>query len=1295
MGNDVAIEPLGESNYAVWNVRIKCLLIQKGLWACTEMLPPDGDEEAKTKDAKAKATILLNVRDQHLASLASHDTAASMWAQLASIYKAKSLARRLQLRKELTNLRMDPSESATAYLDRGRALSTELCASGHTVNEDDVVLAVLAGLPKAYEATVTFLEMADKVPSLNDLLPKLLTVEQRQHCHEETALYTRDGKKTFGGPGDWRGRRTYSNTKQDSWRPGGASSSNSKDKECYYCHKKGHIKAECRQRLRDEGAAQPNAHTAVALMATRAGTAQQADVWTIDSGASRHVTPHKHLLNDYKDMDCAVSIMFGNGDTEEAAGTGTVEMTTSVAGRTTKMTLLDVLYVPKATINLFSVKQATKHGATVQFSTDQCDITKTGALVARATCYGGLFAMRTTYETHVERAYLAQPIETPELWHRRFGHLGYGSLSKLVRGDMVNGIGVKAEEFNEEKTKLCEPCELSKAHRGPYPPSTHTKATQPLHLVHMDVCGPMPTTSLGGNRYFATFLDDFTGLSVVRPVAHKSDVPEVVKQVITQLEARSGHRVRNVRTDRGGEYLNKILDSFYAEKGIVHQKTAPYTPEQNGAAERLNRTLMERVRAMLEENKISTALWAEAVATANYIRNRSPSLDRIRTPWELFNQTKPDVSGLRVFGAKAYVHVPKARRNKLQPVSEKGILVGYEPESKAYRVLLDTNKIKISADVTFDEAAGARAAPLPSPRSLVNNDSEDELDTRQPVANNDLPEPGTEDFQDVNDEEDPVPAPATVNKYNLRDRATIAKPLWRANVAQVLAEPLTYEEAMSSPDSKLWKQAMDEEMGSLWANKTYELGPLPHGSRAIAAKWIFKIKRDANGHTERYKARLVVKGFMQREGVDFDEVYAPVSKHTTLRTMLSIVAAQDLELRQLDVTTAFLNGELEEDIYMKQPPGYETGGPNTVCHLKRALYGLRQAPRAWHTRLKLELEKIGLHASEADPGLFILPQEDMLYLLVYVDDILVACKQPSTADKVVAQLKSAFDVRDLGPAKFFIGIEITRDRGAHSLKIGQRRMVSELLAKYALADCNPRSTPLSTSTKLINEEDNPLDDPAYSELVGSLLYLSVCTRPDIAHAVGVLSRFMSKPSATHFTAAKGVLRYLAGTPDYGITYKPGDTTELMGYCDADYAGDLDTRRSTTGYAFLLNSGIISWSSRRQPTVAVSTTEAEYMAAAAAVKEALWLRKLFNDFNCATGTITIFCDNQSAIKLLKNYVASARSKHIDVIYHFARERVARKEVDFSYCSTHDMVADSLTKALPDSGFAACRSGMGMG
>ena len=892
------------------------------------------------------------------------------------------------------------------------------------------------------------------------------------------------------------------------------------------------------------------------------------------------------------------------------------------------------------------------------------------------------------------------------------------SQHKLQHKQMVTGITIPADAFKTAgQGERCGPCVLGKQHRLPFPSSDST-STRPLELLHMGLCGPLPVTSEGGSNYFVTFLDDYSKLSIVRPLARKSDTAATVRDVITLLETQTGLKVQRVRSDNGSEYINDGLDSFYRSKGIQAETSIRYSPQQNGAAERLNRTLLDKVRAMLAESQLPKSLWAEALVTANYLRNRSPVTGRDLTPWELFTGNKPDVSNLRTFGVRVYALIPKQLRNdKLEGVSMPGRFIGYSPTSKGYRILLDKGGIINSRDVIFDESTGSQASRDSSAGNTVMSGDTTEREVI-PISEDNAEEdgrdavgatpPGTPRQQGQPPTPPDNPGIMDQARQQRPTRAAASRPasLWRddaykitgrsnvqANVAS-LSEPATLEEALSSPSADHWKQAMDEEMTSLLANNTWTLEKAPPEITPIPVKWVFKIKRDGNGNIERYKARLVAKGFKQREGVDYDEVFAPVSKYTTLRTLLAVIAADDLEMHQLDIKTAFLNGELEEDVYVQQPPGYEEGDNSLSCHLHKTLYGLKQAPRAWHLRLKRELEDMGFIQSEADPGLFIRHDNNgRVYLLTYVDDILIITSCTAAMADIKARLMSAFDARDLGEATFFLGMTMERDRQNRTIKLAQGRLTTDLLSKHGMLEAKSLSIPLSTSIKLTREGD-PLDrqEYGYAQLIGSLMYLSVCTRPDITQAVGALARYMAQPTTVHWQAAKGVLRYLSGTANYGIIFG-GNKSGLQAYSDADYAGDIDTRRSTTGYVYILNGGAISWSSRLQQTVAVSTTEAEYMAAASAIKEALWLRKLFSELALDT-FITINADNQSAIKLLKNPVFSMRSKHIDVIYHFARERVTRGDVSFKYIRTDEMVADVLTKPVSASKHIYCRDAMGV-
>ncbi|KAF8055039.1 hypothetical protein HT031_006855 [Scenedesmus sp. PABB004] len=515
-----------------------------------------------------------------------------------------------------------------------------------------------------------------------------------------------------------------------------------------------------------------------------------------------------------------------------------------------------------------------------------------------------------------------------------------------------------------------------------------------------------------------------------------------------------------------------------------------------------------------------------------------------------------------------------------------------------------------------------------------------------------------------------------------------------------IVEPTSYDEAINSPQAADWIAAMAEELASLHANCTWELQTKPPGVKAIPCKWVFTLKRDAAGNIERFKARLVIKGFYQRAGIDYNDVFSPVIKYQTFRALMAAAAAHDWEVRHLDIKTAFLNGHLEEEVWMQQPPGSGEHGSVLACRLRRSLYGLKQAPRVWNQRLHAELVAMGFAQTAADPCVYYLYKEgSFIILLVYVDDILVVTPHADLAARFTARLLNAFEGRDLGPASCFLGMTIERNRAARTMKLCNPRLIYGMLERFDMGDVKPRGLPMQAGLHLSNTSGEPLNTEEfhYSALVGAAMYLATSLRPDIAHTASVLARFMAKPTIVHWQAAKGLLRYLAGTAELGINYSGGPAgLHLVGYTDADYAGCPDTRRSTSAFVFTMGGGAVSWCSQRQKTVSVSTAEAEYVAAAAAVKEALWLRNLLRELGSRNAnTISIWADNQAAIKLLHNPISSARTKHIDVAYCFARERVVRGEVSFAYLPTADMVADVLTKGLPEVKHKACCAGMGMG
>jgi len=485
---------------------------------------------------------------------------------------------------------------------------------------------------------------------------------------------------------------------------------------------------------------------------------------------------------------------------------------------------------------------------------------------------------------------------------------------------------------------------------------------------------------------------------------------------------------------------------------------------------------------------------------------------------------------------------------------------------------------------------------------------------------------------------------------------------------------------MATEDVDKWMKAESVEVESILKNDTYELVPRSSNMNVLGNKWVYRIKPGGL-----YKARIVVKGYLQKEGVDFYEVFAPTAKHITLRAILHLAASLDLELDQVDFTTAFLNGDLHEEIHMEQIPGHEDPEkPNHVCKLKKALYGLKQAPRQWFAKLKEALEQMGFQQCMADACLFWQKDNDHLFfVVVYVDDLILAASNKEKLADFKKNMASKFAMKDLGQLETYLGLQITRDRKKRTVHLSQKKYIENMLVKFQLEDAHPASTPLERGHTL-TDPDVCAGEPAsvpYAQLIGTLMYVMVCSRPDLCHALSVLTRFMAegKHTEAHWKAAQRVVKYLKGTKDWVLSLG-SEHTSLQGHCDSSWGDDLSTRHSTLGYCFSLGSGVISWRSKKSGSVAHSTTEAEYYAQAEAVKEACWLRMFLEEVWDKPNTTVIHCDNSSAVKLAHNPINHSRTKHIDITHHFIREKIEQGVVELMLVPSKANVADILTKPL---------------
>ena len=503
-------------------------------------------------------------------------------------------------------------------------------------------------------------------------------------------------------------------------------------------------------------------------------------------------------------------------------------------------------------------------------------------------------------------------------------------------------------------------------------------------------------------------------------------------------------------------------------------------------------------------------------------------------------------------------------------------------------------------------------------------------------------------------------------------------------VCRVENIPVTYEEAIRSSDAPEWINAMQDEMDSLVHMDTFELVPKPN-KKVIKGRWVFATKNNEKGQ-EIFKARYVAKGFSQTPSIDYTETFLPTAKLTSIRILLQVAANENLSLHQLDVKTAYLNAPIDHEIYLEQPKGFEKYDANNcklVMKLKKSIYGLKQSGRMWNNLLHSYLEQQGFKQSKSDHCVYVRANGlNKAILIVWVDDIILAASTLAEATLVKTMLGKRFQMKDFGQVSNFLGIDFDVLDGI--AKITQTAYAQKILDRFNMSDCHPKSIPCDPSAVKVefNTQSKVLDDPRlYREMVGSLIYLMICTRPDICYAVSILSQFMANPSVEHLSMAKHVLRYVKGTIDHGLVYHKIQNIDILGYTDASWASTVD-RKSMSGYCYQLavDSSVVSWKCKKQPIVALSSCESEYIAMAYAMQEGSFLQQLMRDMLVFDNlhSVTLYVDNMGSIELGRNPVFHQRSKHIDTRFHYARDRVLSGLFVLKYVPSKENVADIFTK-----------------
>ena len=700
------------------------------------------------------------------------------------------------------------------------------------------------------------------------------------------------------------------------------------------------------------------------------------NLWYLDTGCSNHMCGEKESFS-MLDESFADTVKFGDNSTVAVKGKGKVSINTK-AGLT--QSISDVLFVPDLKTNLLSVGQLQEKGYEVLIKDGICQVrdSKLG-LIAKA--YMTSNRMFPLYLENMKlTCMVAKQQELAWLWHYRFGHLHFGGLQKLQQKKLVKGLPKL-----DQPAEICEECTLSKQHRDSFPKGGAWRAKQVLELVHTDICGPISPVSNGGKRYVITFIDDCSRKTWCYFLQSKSEALGAFKRFRVLVEKEAGRLIQCLRSDRGGEYNSQEFIEYCENAGIKRQLTAPYTPQQNGVCERKNRTIMNMVRSVLKQSSVPKSFWPEAVAWSIHVLNKCPSSALNKTPEEAWCVKKPAVHYFKVFGCIAFVHVPDQKKAKLEDKGEKCVLLGISEESKAYKLYNPvTKKLIISRDVVFRENDfWPWDSPKEMPKTKFVPVGEIDEAVAKPVASQ----------QQMQQEVSASSRPQRSKRIPgwMEDYEAGVPNIESEHISQfalfVDCDPVLFEEAVK--DEK-WQKAMVEEMKAIEKNSTWELVDLPKGEKAIGVKWVYKTKRKPNGEIDKYKARLVVKGYKQEYGVDYTEVFAPVARLDTVRMVIAMAAQDSWPIYQLDVKSAFLHGELKEQVFVEQPSGFiKSGQEHLVCKLKKAFYGLKQAPRAWYSSIDAYFVKKSFIRCLYEHTLYVkCVGVKMIIVCLYVDDLL-------------------------------------------------------------------------------------------------------------------------------------------------------------------------------------------------------------------------------------------------------------------------------------------------------------------
>ncbi|KAJ9545283.1 hypothetical protein OSB04_024990 [Centaurea solstitialis] len=1050
-------------------------------------------------------------------------------------------------------------------------------------------------------------------------------------------------------------------------------------RKCYHCGLNDHIASKCPDATKAEKSAKvkKNPKTSKTVKGKKVVKTDKG-IWNLDSGCSRHMIGSKSVLSDYHD-ERGPSVTFGGNGKGQTRGYGT--LTNGVT------TFKRVAYVEGLMHNLLSISQLCDKNHKVSFSKKKCkvknrrkEVILTG--VRQADIY--IINMNTSTDNFcfVSRA----STDTNWLWHKRLSHLNFKTLNQLCINNLVVGL----PDFRYTKVSLCSACEKGKQTRASFKSKQMSSISSPLQLLHMDLFGPVNVQSIAGKKYTLVIVDEYSRYTWVFFLRSKSDAPEEIILFVRKMEKLNNLSVRSIRSDHGTEFKNSTLETFFDRKGISQNFSSVRTPQQNDVAERRNRTLIEAARSI-----------------------------------------KPLIEHLHIFGCVCYILNNKDNLGKFDSKSDDGIFLGYSSISKTYRVFNKRRQtIEETIHVRFDESGPTFPHPHdnseinqwadsffqvpdvpivdPTSQDLPDGFEENPLPPSQislpPVINATpitqiTPEPdqptGSEDFSQTTVSE-PAPAPTNLlPNPSINEASTSGQVYQPPALRWTKSHPIDQVHGNPSSGVKTRRQSGNV---CLYVNFISENEPKEIDDALRDPAWVSAMQEELaeiiRNNVWMRLARLVAQGYRQEESIYYDETFAPMARLEAIRLFLAVAAHMNFKVFQMDIKNAFLNGKLNEEVYVAQPPGFvDPKFPDHVYKLNKALYGLKQAPRAWYDTLSTFLLSKGFERGKIDSTLFLKKYpKHILLVQIYVDDIIFGSTNPKLCEKFELLMKTEYKMSMMGELTYFLGLQIKQSE--KGIFINQGKYVLDMLKKFDLTSCTPMKTPMAPPLSLDKDsKGKPVDVTLYRGMIGSLLYLTA-SRPDIMYSTCLCARYQAEPKESHLTAVKRIFRYLKGTPNLGLWYSKDSGFDLTAYSDSDFAGCKIDRKSTTGGCHLLGGKLVSWTSKKQNSVSTSTAEAEYVAAGICCAQVLWLRNQLQDYDIQLSKIPIYCDNTSAIAIANNPVLHSKTKHIEVRYHFIRDHVMNGDIELHFVPTEYQLADLFTKPLDVTRFNMLISELGM-